>query len=107
MPSWFCCLTATERAVLRSTALALPLTLFVGIPRDVWDVFWLPLILQPEYRREVFIEVYLLEIVSIVVEGVDVEIVRPTNLPVWVEYSLQVLTPSGACLDGCAQTIFP
>jgi hypothetical protein len=107
LPSWFCCLPAVERAVLRSTALALPLTLFVGIPVPVWDAFWLPLILQRSTRQELFITVYGLEIVTIVELGVDVEVVRPAALPLWIEYSLLMLTPDAACLEGCSQVIFP
>jgi hypothetical protein len=100
---WYCCLTARERGVLRDTALALPLTLFVGIPREVWDAIWLP---SPPYAAayvEAFQQIYGLEIVTIEVDDVSIEVVAPADgyLPFWVEASVFVLTLSALCFDPC------
>lgn len=105
---YFCCLNPRERTVLRSTALALPLTLFLGVPRDLWDTFWLGL---PNVTPEVklaFLSVYGLEIVTIVEDGVDVEVVRPAagQLVYWTEAGVFVFTPEAACLSGCEQSSY-
>jgi hypothetical protein len=95
--------------VLRQTALALPLTLWLGVPTSIYDVFWFGAPDNGAPAREVFLNVYGLEIVTIVVEMEDTEVVRPKSgyLDLWVSWSLFVLTPGAACLAGCEQSTFP
>lgn len=90
----------------RSTAEGLLLTLYVGVPLDLWEAFWFGSYLTGEVRRRAFLTIFELEIVSIVlVEGeLPVTVVRPVNLPLWVESSLYLLTPAAACLSGCQQS---
>jgi len=40
---------------------------------------------------------------------VEIEVVRPASgyLGFWVSWSLYVVTPSAACLDGCGQSTIP
>lgn len=107
---YFCCITPGERSVFRATAEALLLTLFVGVPLDVWDAFWLGVPQSPPIFRSAFLATYQLEIVTIVdpETELDVEVVRPTNLPYWVEASLFVFTSEAACSSGCEQsTVLP
>lgn len=103
---YFCCITSGERSVFRATAEALLLTLFVGVPLDVWDTFWFGVPNAPPVFRAAFLAIYQLEIVTIVDagSGLDVEVVRPTNQPYWVEASLFIFTPEAACLGGCQQS---
>lgn len=103
---YFCCLNPTERGVLRSTAEALLLTLFLGVPYDLWDAFWFGAPASGEVRRLSFLSIYGLEIVTIDVDLVPTEVVRPqvSYLPYWVEVSVYILTPAAACLSGCEQS---
>jgi len=106
---WFCCLHPRERGVLRSTAEALVLTLFLGVPEDVWQAFWVVYEDNGEEVRQAFLRIYGLEIVSITVDEELVSVVRPASgfLALWVSYSLYILTPGAACLAGCEQSTVP
>lgn len=106
---WFCCLNPRERTVLRQTALALPVTLFLGVPKDIWDVFWVGAADNGDAVRASFLVSYGLEIVTIVEDDVEVSVVRPSAgyLGYWVDWSVYMVTPSAACLAGCEQSTFP
>lgn len=85
------------------------LTLFVGMPRELWDILWLVYPDSGEAVREAFLVIYQLEIATIVVDEVEVEVVRPVDggLSLWVSWSLFVVTPAAACLAGCGQSRVP
>lgn len=105
--SWFfCCLNPLERQVLRATAEALPLTLFLGVPLDLWDTFWLLSPSATDDRKAAFLVTYSLEIATIDEGGGEAEltVVRPLDLPFWVDAALYVFTPGAACLGGCQQS---
>jgi hypothetical protein len=106
---WFCCLHPRERTVLRSTAEALVLTLFLGFPKDIWDSFWFAAPDNGLAVRESFLLSYGLQIVTILVDDVEIEGIAPAPgfLSLWVEWSLFVVTPGAACLGGCEQSSFP
>lgn len=107
---WFyCCLHPAERTVMRQTIEGLVLTLFLGVPLDVWTAFWL--VTEhgaPEYQ-DAFRGLYHLEIVTIESDPAPIEVVRPIEgfLPFWVEVGLFVVTPEAACLSGCTQSRRP
>lgn len=106
---WFCCLHPDERAVLRATSAALILTLGVGMPLDLWLTVWAVFPLTGGARRAAFLEIYYLEIVTIM-EGeppVPVDVVRPTDASFWLALSVYLLLPNAACLGGCTQSINP
>lgn len=106
---YFCCLNSGERQMLRVMGEALPLTLFLGVPKDVWDAYWSTVPLSGEPRRQAALYTYQLEIATIDVGDppVSVDVVRPADLAFWVDMSLYILTPDAACLDGCQQsTVF-
>lgn len=104
VPTWFCCLNPDERSILSVMIEAEVLTLFVGVPVAVYDALWVPVLLSSEARRAAFLSIYHLEIVTIVVDDeVEVEVVRPTFLPFWVEAAGWLLLPEASCPEGCRQ----
>lgn len=106
---WFCCLNSRERGVLRATAIAFVDVLFLGIPLSLWLVLCASNGLTSEAMTDAFLAIYNLEIATIPLgePPVETEVVRPSSLPLWVEYSLFVASPGGACLDGCMQSTLP
>lgn len=95
--------------MLRSTAEALVLTLFIGVPLDVWGAFWLVYEDNGEAVRDAFLAIYGLEIATIDTgePPTPLDVVRPNDLPFWVDASLFILTPAAACLSGCEQSTVP
>lgn len=106
---WFCCLNPRERGVLRSTILGIAETLNVGIPVAIWGAFWLPYSPSGEAMREAFRSVYMLEIVTIVIdpELPPVDVVRSTDGLQYAVWAVFLLTPGAACLAGCQQSKLP
>jgi len=104
---WFCCLHPRERAVLRQTALAMPATLYFGVPVDIFNAFCLGAGLTSAAMRAAFLPIYQLEIATIVPELPEepFDVVRPLDLPLWVEWTLYVLSPESTCPSGCEQSI--
>lgn len=95
--------------MLRQTALALPLTLYLGVPTSIYDTFWFGAAGNGVAAREVFLNIYGLEIVTIIIDTEETEVVRPKSgyLDLWVSWSLYVLTPESTCPAGCEQSTFP
>lgn len=106
---WFCCLNPRERVLLRDTSEGLVLTLFIGIPKTLWDAFWIPTIHGSEKVREAFLSIYKLEIVTIPLGGEDTLVVRPRDgyADVWLDWSIFMVSPAAACLSGCQQSTVP
>ena len=98
-----------ELSVVVNTALSLTGTLFVGVPVDIWNAFWISAEVGVPYRRDIFLSYMHLEIVTIVIGDppVPVEVVRPADLPLWVELSLYVDTHPALCPSGCEYERFP
>lgn len=91
---------------MRQLALLMPGTLFLGVPVSVWDAIRIGAGLTDEEMTLAFYYIYWLEIATIE-EGEPpspIDVVRPTNLPLWVDWSLYVLTPASLCPDGCEQS---
>jgi hypothetical protein len=88
---------------------ALPLTLFVGVPVEVWDALWFGASGVSQDRIDSALSSYVLEIVTIAPteEEPEVTLVRPTDLSWWVSASLWILLPSSACLGGCLWVHYP
>lgn len=107
--NYFCCLADAERSVMRVTGLDLPVTLFLGIPSPIWYAFWLGTAHNEARYIDAFLLLYGLEVVTTTLDGEEVEVVRPRDgyLDYWVSLSLFVLSPSGACLDGCPLSARP
>jgi len=106
---WYCCLNVAERTVVLNTCEGFVLTLFTGIPLPVWDAFWLATDHNTADYKSVFRSLYHLDVVSTEVDGEPVEVIAPRDgfLPLWVGWSLFVVTPSAACLEGCGQSSIP
>lgn len=95
--------------MLRQTALALPLTLYLGVPTSIYDTFWFGAAGNGDAARENFLLIYGLEIVTILIESEETEVVRPKSgyLDYWISWGLYVLTPESTCSAGCQQSTFP
>lgn len=106
---WYCCLNPREQGVLRGSIIGLTDTLWVGLPVEIWDAFWLPYGGVNASVKEAFLSIYRLEIVTITVEEIDISVVRPRDgyLPAWISWSLFLLTPEAACIGGCRQSRVP
>lgn len=106
---WLCCLNSGERSVLRSTVEALALTLWVGIPFDLWDAFWTGVPYSGDARRIAFLHIYRLETIEVVDVETDLEVllVRPLDAVLYAEWVVYLLTPDAACLSGCEQSQMP
>lgn len=106
---WWCCLNPRERSVLHSTIEALSLTVWVGIPVSLWDSFWLIQTGVSPRVKEAFRYTYKLEIVTIVLEGEEVAVIRPVGgyLLDWASWLAFILTPDAACVGGCGQSQLP
>lgn len=103
---WFCCLNPREREVLRATIEALLLTLWLGVPEDVWRAFWLAHPDSGEAVQDAFLSIYGLEIATIDddAETAPYTVVRPVDVSQYVSWSLFIATPDAACLSGCQQS---
>lgn len=89
-----------------NTCEALLLTMWAGVPYELWLSFWLVHPYAGERVRHAFLMGYGLQIATIEMgePPVPVDVVRP-DLPVdWVEFSLFVLSPAGGCVSGCEQS---
>lgn len=106
---WYCCLNDREQGVLRGTIMALAETLYVGVPKPIWDAFWLPYLGTGQAVRDAFLSIYRLKIVTIEVgePPVPLDVVRSDDVPLYVSWGLFLLTPEAACLGGCQQSTVP
>lgn len=106
---WICCLNERERWVLRDTALLLAAELFIGVPVLVWDAYWATFPSSGVRVREAFREIYRLEIATIPINDEDTAVVRPAAgyLPLWVDWSLYMVTFDPTCASGCGQSELP
>lgn len=94
---------------MRETIEGLVLTLFVGVPLALWDLFWLPTEHNEGRYQFAFLSIFGLEVVTTDVDDVPTEVVRPRDgsLPFWVGVGLFVVSPSSACISGCGQSRVP
>lgn len=94
---------------MRATSIGLAETLNVGIPTPLWYALWEGTDHTDRVYKDGFRRLYHLEIVTIEGEDGSVEVVRSVDgdLAFWGEVGLFILTPGGACLDGCQQSRLP
>lgn len=94
---------------MRSTALGLAVSLYIGIESDLWYALWLGTLHNESRYIDAFLAGYGLEIATIGGDGGDIEVVRPRDgyLDYWIEITTFVLLPAGACLDGCTLSARP
>lgn len=106
---WYCCLNPREQGVLRGTIMGIAETLNVGIPKIVWDFFWLPYGGDSEAVRLAFLATYRLEIVTIPLgePPIDETVVRALYPLDYASWFLFLLSPEAACIGGCQQSRVP
>lgn len=106
---WYCCLNDREQGVLRGTIMALAETLYVGVPKEIWDAFWLPYTGTGAAVRQAFLTIYGLKIVTIEVGDppLPVEVVRSDDVAGYAFAFAFLLTPAAACIGGCQQSKLP
>lgn len=95
--------------MMRVTAEGLVLTLYVGVPLDVWLAAWAVAGHNTTAYRQAFLWLYHLEIVTIEDVETPYEAVRAlVGYEVWwAEIVLWILNPLAACLEGCPQSQRP
>lgn len=106
---WWCCLHPLERSVLRATIEGEALTIYQGIPLELWNTFWISLYPNGQAMRDAFLIIYGLRIVTIEIgePPVPVEVVQPIYPLQYAAWFVFIFTPAAACLDGCQQSDFP
>lgn len=106
---WFCCIHPTERAVLRATIEGVVLTLNVGLPLDIWNSVWDVFPYTGQKRRDAFLWIYALEIVTIeATETVAAfDAVRALDFAAYTRFGVYLLSSSAACFGGCSQSTIP
>jgi len=92
-----------------ATAEGLVLTLFVGMPLDLWLAVWLATGRGGEEYRNAFLALYHLKIVTIEDVEVPYEAVAPVDGFVgwWLEIASWLLDPLSTCVEGCPQSQRP
>jgi len=95
--------------MLRVTAEGFVLTLYLGIPLDVWLAAWLSTGESTDERRDAFLRLYHAEIGTMVIDGSPVDAVVPLEdfVEWWFEIVVWLLDPLAACIDGCPQSQRP
>jgi hypothetical protein len=78
-------------------------TLFIGVPRDVFDAVCLGVGMPDDERRTNFLLDYHLAYARVTVDGGDIDVVAPEDgfLSLWADNSLFIVTPAALCPDGC------
>lgn len=95
--------------MLRVTAEGFLLTLYSGIPLDIWLAAWSATGRGEEVYRDAFLRLYHAEIGTIDVDGLPVDAVVPVDgfEGWWVEIVAWLLDPLSACVEGCPQSQRP
>lgn len=94
---------------MRALSEALLVSLWVGVPTPIYRAFWL---IWPDAGAAVqtaFEEVYGLETATVIVDELEIEVVRPIVLALgfWVGASAYMADPESLCFDGCGQSTVP
>lgn len=102
---WFCCLNDGERGAVRTVAEGLIASLGLGCPAIVLDVYFLLVFRSREARKSAFMEIFRLERKEVPFgDPVEmVEFVVPLDPVMWLAIIAFVVSPSGACIDGCTK----
>jgi len=95
--------------MLRVTAEGFLLTLYLGIPLDVWLAAWVATGRGGEEYRTAFLRLYHAEIGTMLVDELEIDAVVPGAgyEGWWAELVAWLLDPGAACLDGCTQSQRP
>jgi len=85
------------------------LTLYLGVPIEIWDAVWFASGRGGEPYREAFLHLYHLEIGTMIVDELPVDAVVPISgfETWWAEVVLWLLNPLSTCTEGCPQSQRP
>jgi len=91
------------------TAEGFLLTLYLGIPLDIWLATWAVTGRDGEEYRSAFLSLYHAQIGSMVIDGSPIDAVVPLDgfVDWWVAVVLWLLDPGSTCVDGCPQSQRP
>lgn len=94
---------------MRVTAEGLALTLYLGMPLDLWLAAWALTDHNEERYRTAFMALYHLETVTVEEVETPYEAVRQVEgfEGWWIEIVAWLLDPLAACLEGCPQSQRP
>jgi len=106
---WWCCLDPPERTMLGVTAEGFLLTLYLGMPLELWLAAWAVTGEDTDERRDAFLRLYHAEIGTMLIDDLPVDAVVPIEayLSWWVEMVLWLLDPLSTCTEGCTQSQRP
>jgi len=95
--------------MLGVTAEGFLLTLYLGIPLDIWLAAWAVTGRGDEEYRDAFLRLYHAEIGTMVIDMLDVDAVVPLDGYVdwWIAMVAWLLDPRSTCVDGCPQSQRP
>lgn len=88
---------------MQLTAEGLALTLFVGVPYSLWDVFWFAGAHNSDEYKLAFLHLYHLETVTVELDLVPTLVVAVVAgfEDFWLEVIAWLLDPNSTCPDGC------
>jgi len=94
---------------MRGMAEALLLTLYLGVPVEIWDALWLVSGRGGDRYKDAFLALYHLEHGSMIVDDlpIDAIVIVDGYGEWWLGIVLWLLDPGAACLDGCPQSQRP
>lgn len=95
--------------MLGVTAEGFLLTLYLGMPLDLWITAWAVTGRGGEEYRDAFLRLYHAEIGTIEIEGLPVDAVVPVDgyTEWWAGIVLWLLDPLSTCTEGCPQSQRP
>lgn len=95
--------------MLRVTAEGFALTLYAGIPLDLWLAAWTATGRGGEDYRVAFLHLYHCEIGTMADGELTIDAVVPSEgyEAWWLDIVLWLLNPDAACLAGCEQSQRP
>lgn len=88
---------------MHSMGIAFVATVGLGVPKILWETYWALTFLSHDERQVAFETLYKLheEEIPFGEPPVLTEFVLFDDAVFWLEVSLWVISPDGACLDGC------
>lgn len=86
---------------------AFSLTLFSFVPKVVWDGLWLFVPVATQERQDLISFTWGLSIVTMDIgePPLPTDVLVTSDPLIWLQLTAFLLTPEGACLDGCERFV--